>query len=237
MGDLDRDAGAVAGVLLGAGGAAMLEVDQDGEGVADGRRATDGRRCPRRSRSRTRRARTQGRRAPGPAIRAFAFNSSAVLVDTGRRPRATAEAATGVPAPSRRSPVPSRKGECRLEEWPPVKVAKVANWERKGIRGLARRRAGVSPPRRFTIDFRRPRRDAPIRAPKGDATGCEPLRPHQGGSTLSPQNAPRPSGPTPVIAGRPRRAPVRPGSAAEKRRASRSPRGPLPLATIRRRRA
>ena len=43
--DLDQDAGAVAGVGLGAGGAAVVEVAQGGEGLVDdvvARRATQG---------------------------------------------------------------------------------------------------------------------------------------------------------------------------------------------------
>ena len=62
---LDQDAGAVAGVGLAAAGAAVLQVDQDLERLADDRVRPAALERGRRTRRRRRRARAAGRRGPG----------------------------------------------------------------------------------------------------------------------------------------------------------------------------
>ena len=111
VGYLDGQAGAVAGVLLGAGGPAVLEIDQDGQGVANdsmGRAA-----CDIHDESEAARIVLEGW-----VIKTLGSRSASLPHPVchprlgGLNPYGLAEAPTGAPAPCAGALYPLRKPEC-----------------------------------------------------------------------------------------------------------------------------
>ena len=118
VGHLDEDPGTVAGVGLGAGRAAVIQVAERRERLVDQRAATCGPACRRRSRHRNCRARSEGRRAPVQgADRDWASGTSpcvsSVMVSTGRNSSATRAWSSGRGWPPRDDIGPAaERGEC-----------------------------------------------------------------------------------------------------------------------------